>query len=482
MNPDSTVRRYLTMFLGEPPLHSQAGVAGGQSRVIPGGKMGHSLPMLLNSVALIVGRVSTMALGFLAWLLAARLYTVAAVGLASAAVSAMMLCVLIALLGVGSAVITLFPRHQRRPSGLLNTAFGIVAGAALVVAGAFLLLASSTLKELIVVAAVPPYAVMFMAMSVLGTVGVLFDHISIALRRSDQVLVRNLLSRMVTLALIGTLPILIGTANSRTIFSSWVAGGVAIFLLGSLQLRRSMSQYSLRPLFEVGIARELLVVGLPNYALTLTMRAPGYILPIVVIELLSAAASAHWYVVWMMAWLVFIIPFSVGQMLFAEAAHRPKSLRSLIRQGIRSSLVLGVFAAIGVASLANLVLSLLGGSYAVVGATPLRILLVAILPVSFIQVYFATCRATQRLPEAILTGVLSGLITLSAAAMAGMAYGLSGMAITWVGVQFVTGAWAVWRLRSISNRAQPESGRGNESVPAGDVAVPGVIPGDSAAS
>src|SRR5581483_10378449 len=81
---------------------------------------GRSLPMHLNSIALIAGKMATMGVGFLAWLVAARLFAPADVGLAAGAVSAMMLCVQLALFGAGAAIISLYPQHQQRPAALLD--------------------------------------------------------------------------------------------------------------------------------------------------------------------------------------------------------------------------------------------------------------------------------------------------------------------------------------------------------------------------
>ena len=67
-------------------------------------------------------------------------------------------------------------------------------------------------------------------------------------------------------------------------------------------------------------------------------RAPGLLLPVLVTELLSPTANAYWYAVWMMAWVVFVIPVQVGMTLFAEASHRPHAIDALVRHAIRSSL------------------------------------------------------------------------------------------------------------------------------------------------
>jgi O-antigen/teichoic acid export membrane protein len=406
--------------------------------------------MFANSIALILAKVTTMGLGFLSWLLAARLFEPAEVGLASGAVAAMMLCTQFALLGISSAVIFLYPQHKQKPERLLNTAFSMVGLGALVTALLFLALANIAFQELKVVASIPLFALLFVVMSVLGTAGILLDQVSTAIRRGDHMFVRDLAAGLVTLSVIAVLPMLAGATSALVIFSAWVAGGVTMFLLGSVQLWRSLSRYLYRPRFERPLARQLLGVGLPNYALTLTERAPALVMPIVVTELLSPEINAYWYTVWMMAWVVFIIPIQVGINLFAEASHRPEALGKVIRHGVWSSLGLGIVAAAGLALAAPIALSLLGERYADAGAMPLRILVVTVIPLTFIQAYFATCRARRKLREAVLTGIVSGLVAVTAAAAAGIEYGLTGMASAWLAAQLATGLWSLWRLWAIS--------------------------------
>ena len=429
-----------------------------------------ALSMLSNSVSVMLGKAATMGLGFLFWLLAARQFAPEQVGLAAGAVSAMMLLTQLAILGFGSAVITDLPRHMDRPGRLLNTSFTVVTAAALGVAAGFVLLASSVLTELNVVASNTGFVVLFVAMTLFGTLGILFDQVSIALRRGDQTLVRGLLFGGLTVGLIVLLPQITAAESSVAIFAPWVVAGMAICLVGSFQLWRSLHGYRYRPRADRRMAGRLLHVGLPNYALTLTERAPGLILPIVVTELLSPAANATWYAVWMMAWVVYIIPISSGLALFAEASHRPERLRASVVSGIRSALAIGLAAAIVLGLSAHQVLSLLGPAYADAGVTPLRILLGAFVPLVFVQAYFAACRARQSLREPIVTGMVSGFTAVGAAAAAGVVFGLNGMALAWVVVQALTGVWAVLRLRSLDSqkrapRERPEARQAFQPAP-----------------
>ncbi len=418
-------------------------VAWGELR---GGK-GRPLPMFLNSMSLILAKVFSLGLGFLAWLVAARLFDPTDVGLASATVAAMMLCVQFSLVGVGSSIINLFPARQHAPAPLFDTAISVVGLAAIAAGAVFLILAATILHELRIVATHPAFAVVFVLLGVFGALGVLLDQISTVVRRGDEALRRNILAGLVTL--VAVVGIAVGRFESASlgILVAWVIGSIAAVVLGWRQLGAAPIRYRYRPHLQRSLARRLVGLGFPNYLLTLAERAPGPVLPIVVTELLSPAANAHWYAVWMVAWVVFIVPIQVGLSLFAEVSHRPDSLAEIVRHGIRSSLAIGIAGAIGVTIGAELVLQLLGHGYAAAGATPLRILVWAVVPATFIQAYFSTCRATQRLREAIGTAVVSGVVGVTAAAIGGVTAGLTGMAIAWLVGQVLTAVWAIWRLR-----------------------------------
>ena len=405
--------------------------------------------MFASSLGMMTGRAVSMALGFVFWLLAARLFAPSEVGLAAGAIAAMMLCTQLGALGVGSAFISLYPQYRQRVDTLLSAAITVVGLGSLVAGGLFLLLASAAFGDLDVVAASAAYTGLFLVMCLLGTVNIILDQVSMALGRGGQVLTRNVLFggvAAVSLLAVGTTR---EEASSLQLFSLWVAAGVSACAMGGLQLRRSSLRYRFPTRIHRTVGASLIRVGLPNHALTLTERAPGLVLPIVVTELLSPAQNAFWYTVWMMAWVVYIVPISMGIALFAEVSHHPDSLPTAVRSGVRSALALGSAAAVGLALLAGLLLGVLGDQYATQGSTPLRILLVALPPLTFLQQYFAVCRATGKLTEAILTGAVSGIAAVVSAALAARPYGLAGMAWAWVATQYVAGAWALVRVRSL---------------------------------
>ncbi len=407
------------------------------------------LPMIMNSVSVIGGKVATMGLGFLFWLLAARTFTQAEVGLAAAAVSAMMLCTQLAIFGVGSALITRYPEHIRQPRRLFDNAVTLASAASLLVAGGALVLAALALRQLAIISDSVAFATFFIVACLTGTLGILLDQASIALRRGDQVLLRGLAFGAIALASLGAIAWQTSASTAMFIFVPWVAAGAGACLIGSWQLHRALAGYRYRPRMSRGTWRDLVGVGLPNWALTMTERTPGLVLPVVVTEVLSPADNAAWYAAWMMAWVLFVVPISIGLTLFAEATHRPDKLRRAVRLGIGCALAIGIVGGLAMAVLAPYLLSLLGEAYATAGTEPLRILLLSVVPLAFTQAYFAISRARRRLGEAIVVGVVSALVSVVAAVVGGMAGGLDGIAVAWTVTQTVTGLVAFQRIRGM---------------------------------
>jgi O-antigen/teichoic acid export membrane protein len=410
------------------------------------------LSVTWNALAVMAGKTLTMGLGFLFWIVAAHEFSRPEVGIAAAAVSAMMLCTQLAIGGVGSAVITCYPEFRNRPAALLDTSGTVVIGSSVLAAGVFLVIAALGLRHLDAVLSDPLYAVAFVAMTVFGTLAILLDQLSIALGRGDQVLVRGVVFGAAIVVGIAVLPTLLQNAGSAAIFAPWAVAGAVNVGLGVFQVRRMLPGYRFRPRVERDTRRLLLRHGTPNYALTLAERAPGLVLPIVVTQVLTPAANSTWYAVWMMAWVVYTLPISAGLTLFAEGSNRPAQLAEATRAAVRVALLVGIVASLLIGSFAHFVLSLLGSAYGATGASPLRILLLAFVPITFVQAYYAGSRARRRLGEAVAVGWISAAVSVGAAAAGAVAGGLVGMAYAWLAVQTATGLWAVARTATFWRR------------------------------
>jgi O-antigen/teichoic acid export membrane protein len=425
-------------------------------------------PFLTTSLGLVTGRVASMATGFLFWLLAAHAADASAVGLAAGAVSLMMLGTQLAVAGTGSAYILTHGRLAEQRKQLLDAALTLVLLTSTVAAVLALVLVGALSEQLRAIASSPVFAVLFVAMTVLGTLNILLDHVSVALERGSQVLVRNCAGGLLTAAPLLAAPLLRWSVPAEGLFALWVLGGILACSVGAVQLHRQLDGYTYRPRLPRALVRDLVRTGLPNHALTLVERAPNLLMPVVVTEVLSPRLNAYWYVAWMMAWAVLVVPISVGMTLLAQVAKEPDKVRAGVGRAARSGGALGLAAAAGVAVIGPFVLLLLGPGYSEAGTAPLRILLLGVVPVLVIQIYFAVCRSAQRLREAVTAGTLTAVASIGCTAAVAAGAGLPGMAWAWVAVQAVSAVWAGWRLRTLL-RSRRTARSAASPAPAGPV-------------
>lgn len=426
---------------------------------------------LTTSAGLIAGKVVSLGVGFLFWVLAARAADVRDVGVAAGAVSLMMLTTQLGIAGTGSAFILSHQGEQDRRRRLLDTAVTLVlltsSGAALTA----LIVVALALGDLRPVATRPLFAACFLLMTVFGTLSILLDQVSVALGRGEQVLVRNLVGGLLTAAPLMVAPAMSWRLQAEQLFALWVLGAAVACAVACVQLFRGLDGYRYRPSLGRPLSGVLLRRGLPNHALTLVDRAPSLVLPVLVTEILSPQANAYWYVAWMMAWAVLVIPVSLGITLMAQVSV-PGTLRPDVVRAVRVGALLGLVAAAGVALVAGPVLSVLGPGYHLQGVGPLRVLLLALLPVLVLQVYYSVCRSTDRLREALVTGLLTGVAALLCTAAVAQDHGLTGMAWAWVAVQGGAGVCAAARLARLVPRTASSSTSAPSTPPDAGSAAP----------
>jgi O-antigen/teichoic acid export membrane protein len=404
------------------------------------------LPSSVNSLALITSKTMAMALGGLFWILAARAAAPAEVGLAAGAVSAMMLCTQIAILGFGSAVILHVRNNKERLAVLFNSALSLVSVVSAALSILFVLIAGAVLVELDVVAHSLLFASLFVSAGIFGTLGILLDQTCTALGRGDQALIRNVTFGGTTLLGLVIVASTIAHPSAKALFAPWAVAGALATVIGLWQLRRSVRHFRPRPSIDGPLSRRLVRSALPNYVLTLIDRTPALVLPVLVTELLSPDANATWYAVWMMTYVVYVIPVQVGLNVFSDIARDPASEPRAVRRGVRTSLAFGLPLAGAVAVGAHWLLDLLGDHYSDGGVTPLRILVIGWIPLTFVQVYQASARARGRVREATAVAAVSAVLSLTAAAVAATNGGLTAMALAWLGALVPTALWSAWRL------------------------------------
>ncbi len=236
--------------------------------------------LLVNSVSLVGTTGVTSALGFAYWWLAARQFSPEAVGLASAAISGMMLLGSLGVLGLGTLLIGELPRQQGKEAALISATLivvGVVGGCL----GIIFAVGAPYLSSDFQVLRANMENVMLFAIGVsLTSITLVLDQALIGLLRSELQLWRNALFAGVKLLALFIASLWLSHTMGLTIYATWIIGNA--FSLAALAGYVLMKRVSRNYLPQWGLLRKLGPTALKHHALNLTLEAPVLILPILV--------------------------------------------------------------------------------------------------------------------------------------------------------------------------------------------------------
>lgn len=388
--------------------------------------------ILSNASSLMGTTTVTSVLGFAYWWIATRQFPPEAVGLASAAISAMLLLGSVSILGLGTLLIGELPRHEGKEMALINAAVilvGVVGGCAGIV---FALVAPILSADFQILRASIGAVVLFAVGVSLTAITVMLDQAVIGLFQGELQFWRNVLTSVIKLAALFLAALWLWHDAAMAMYATWALGNMLslVALAGWIVSKRGWSRKAYAP--EWRLLRKLGFAALQHHVLNQVLRIPNMILPVMVTVLLSARVNAWFYVAFMIANFAYTIPNALTTVLYAINSAEPAILAPKVRLTLSLSIEASVLANCVLLFGTTQVLSLFGHSYAQEAAWSLRILGLATFPFIIKYHYIAICRIQKRLAWAILPVTTGSLMELGAAALGAHLGGLSGLSLGWV--------------------------------------------------
>lgn len=350
-------------------------------------------------------------------MIAARLYSQADVGIATALMSSMGLLILISRLGLDQSVIRFFP--QRDKNRVLGTAIVVPTAVALGAGVVFVAMVDVIAPDLVVVRTVAPLYLGFLgAYSITWILEGAFN----AIRKSEYYFVLNLLygSRILFL-----LPLVF--LGAMGIFSSFGLSFVLGLILAFFLLRRCSIHPT--PGVDQTFLREAWQFSAGAYVAGMLMAAPNMVIPIMVLNVLGAESTANYYITYAIVSILFMIPYAFTTSLFVEGSHGGEMKKSVFRT-LASMFALLIPAIVGISLLGEPILNLIGKDY-VEGITLLRVLALSAVFVSICQTFISIAKVRNDIRSLI---IISGFVSV---ALLGLGYtlmhrfGLIGMGYAW---------------------------------------------------
>jgi O-antigen/teichoic acid export membrane protein len=426
-----------------------------------------------NSTHLMLATGVNLALGYVYWVVAARLYSSHDVGVAAALVAAFSLAWVVSSLGVGNFVVQTMSRRAtgQEWSSTLNAAVlaacltGLAAGAVLI--GIGLALGDS--------AGLPARDPRYIAAFVVGLAATIATDVTdkafIGERRTGRMLVRNLVFSAGKVLLLAV-P-LFTSARALGLAWTWILASVASMLVSVWLLRGLQRGYRVSPSGTRALLAPVLRKASGHHVVSVGNLAPGYLLPLLVAAMLSATQSAYFFTTWRVGSVFFIISAAVGTSLFADASRPDGDLARAVRSSVKLIALLLVPAIVFSALAGKSILGILGDEYANHGYSLLLIMVVAAIPDAVTNVYVAILRVRHRLRFAavLTTGMAAASVVFAILLMD--RYGIAGAGAGWLIAQslgaLAVGADVLWRRFSGATRpAAVGTGARAESSIAGD--------------
>jgi O-antigen/teichoic acid export membrane protein len=418
-----------------------------------------SNPLSRGGLALFVNTAVTAVLGFAYWIIAARLFSTYAVGIAGALVSATTLFSGLGQLNLSGMLMRFLPRAGGKSRRLVLLTYVYAATVSALLAAVCLIgiryLASpasplrlDTIQSTAFVLAVAA-----------TTIFTIQDSVLVAVRQTIWIPAEN---GSFGIAKIALLFVLAPAGTAFAVFGAWmipltltipIISAVLFFRFlprssrarGATLLGRRARSKMVR--FAVGDATG----GLFTQAWT-------YLPPVIITASLGASVNALYYISFLFSSTIDQIAANYASPLTVEAAHAPAETERLIRSTLRHIYAIILPGVAALVLLCPLLVSAFGAKYA--GSVPaMRLLLIACLPKAMCTVYYAYCRVQRTTHKSAMMQAYVCITTLSAVVLLARPFKLAGICLAIVVIQTSTAGAAWWALRR-ELRAADESRQG----------------------
>lgn len=329
-------------------------------------------PLYKNSLFIALTSMFNAGCGFFFWMIAAKLYTVDEVGLATALISSLGFIVLVSMLGFDFSIIRFSSSENK--TRIFSTSIVIVTMTSLLIGSVFILQVESFAPSLQMLK-IPIYALAFIITAALNTAANITGRAFIADTKANLYFFQNILMS-IRIPLLFPL-VFLGTFG---IFGSASFTFLLVSLFGILILRSNTDDFRLE--MDMDFVRRSLRFSSRNYLSNILSTAPNLILPIMVLNMLGEAEAAKYYITFAIGQILLIVPNSLGISVFVEGSHGKGLKESVIRAG-EASMAFLIPAVIATFLFGDLLLGLIGEEY----QTAFDLLRVLALSSFFVTVY-----------------------------------------------------------------------------------------------
>jgi O-antigen/teichoic acid export membrane protein len=281
-----------------------------------------------NSLYLVLSRLLNVTAGFLFWVIAAKLYSINEVGMATALISSLGLIMLFSRFGFDYSLIRYVANADKNK--VFNTSLVITTIAAVVISLIYILLAGIFKANL---ALNLSNGMLFIRIALFNSITLIAGNMFLALRKGQYLFIQTVL---ISLRLFLLLPLArfesFGIILSlgicyvfSAIFSLWV-------------LRKEVKVNFLQ--IDRPFVKESFKFSLGSYLSNILIEAPILILPVMVLHLIGRGEAAIYYIAMAIGNFALIVPYALSFSLFIEGSYGQSLKQNTIKACLTAYLFL----------------------------------------------------------------------------------------------------------------------------------------------
>ena len=363
-------------------------------------------PLYRNSLFNMASTFILGGLGFVFWIIIARLYKPENVGIATTLISLMTLLSSFTILGLNVSLNRYLPKSPNK-NDLINSSFVIVMLVSLLVCVIFLLGVPIFSPQLLFLRSNLFYIVSFTLFVIFCSWNILVESIFMAFRSAGNILIKN--SIISTSKLV--LPFAFIAFGAYGIFAS-AASGFALGVLVSLMIL--LLHFKIRPSISVNIPliRETTMYSFANYIVDFTLYTPSLVLTIIILNILSAKYAAYFYVASMIQSILLVIPAATAQALLTEGAYNETELKNHIKKAITTILVILLPATAIIVFGGNIILQFFGKTYATEAFEFLQLYSISTIFTALLLIANTIMNVKHKIKALVILNIVAAVLTL----------------------------------------------------------------------
>lgn len=374
-------------------------------------------PFYRNSLYIALGRIADVGFGFVFWTVAARLYSITDIGIATALTSSLGLVMAFSRFGFDTAIIRFMPNRDRRM--VFNTTLWVTTVAALLVGIFYLVLITSISPD---IAFLQDYSSLFILFVLANTATLTISNTFLSLRRADLRLIQNIIMGGRVLLLIPFVGLgALGIFSSMG-FAYIVSAALALILVQKfLPIHFEISKSYLKDTFQFSIF---------NYMAGLLQTLPTLVLPLLILNLLGPDDAALYFIAFAIGNLVLIIPDAMTTSFFVEGSHGINLRRAAMRT-IRITYFLLIPIVLFIFFYGDSLLALFGPNY-LNAFSLLRILCISAIFVTIFNLFIPIQNIRLQVQGVVLINLIKCVLLLGFSYLFLIHFGVIGAGYAWL--------------------------------------------------